>query len=207
MTQPSSKSLAAVAKAVETCTECPLGSTRLRVVPGMGSSNANLLFIGEAPGYNEDQQGVPFVGAAGKLLDSLLAEISLSRSDIFITNMVKCRPPDNRDPLLKEINACSQYLEKQIAIISPQIIVTLGRHAFAQFFPGESIMQARGKIRSFRQLKIFPVLHPAAALYRGDLRNVLKEDFARLRKLLDEFDVSVSGSLSEESKPDQLAMF
>ena len=206
MTQPSSKSLQALATVIETCQNCPLGGTRGKAVPGQGATTSDLFFIGEAPGYNEDQQGVPFVGAAGKLLDSLLAEISLSRTDIFITNLVKCRPPDNRDPLPEEVSACSQYLESQIAAVSPKIIVTLGRHAFSRFFPGESIMQARGKLRSFGELSIFPVLHPAAALYRRELQSVLKEDFTRLRELLDELGVSADEN-SYGDDPEQLTMF
>lgn len=206
MTQPSSKSLTALAKAVEACQKCPLGGTRSHTVPGEGTSDANLFFIGEAPGHKEDQQGVPFVGAAGGLLDSLLDEISLSRSDIFITNMVKCRPPDNRDPLPEEISACSQYLESQISIVSPKVIVTLGRHAFNRFFPGESIMQARGKIRSFGQHRIFPILHPAAALYRRELRSVLEEDFARLGELLHELEPLAKES-PDGGNSEQLTMF
>ena len=209
MTQPPSKSLVTLAKAIETCQKCPLGATRSHAVPGQGASHAKLLFIGEAPGYHEDQRGTPFVGAAGKLLDSLLAKISLSRSEVFVTNMVKCRPPDNRDPLPEEISACSKYLESQIAIISPQIIVTLGRHASGRFFSGESIMQIRGKVRSYGHLKIFPVLHPAAALYRRELMNVLEEDFFTLRDLLDEYDQREAFVNQESSgdDPEQLAMF
>ncbi len=206
MTQPSATSLQALAQVIETCQNCSLSGSRGKAVPGQGASTSDLFFIGEAPGSSEDQQGVPFVGAAGKLLDLLLAEIALSRTDIFITNMVKCRPPNNRDPLPEEVSACSQYLESQIAAVSPKIIVTLGRHAFNRFFPGESIMKARGEIRSFGELRIFPVLHPAAALYRRELQSVLKEDFAKLRELLNEFEVSVDAD-SDGDDSAQLTMF
>ena len=209
MMSPPFKSLSILAEAVASCQSCPLGMSRSHSVPGDGSSDARLFFLGEAPGYNEDQQGVPFVGAAGKLLDSLLDSISLTRSEIFITNMVKCRPPDNRDPMPEEIHSCSKYLESQIAIVSPQIIVTLGRHAFGRFFPGESIMKARGKIRDYGELKIFPLLHPAAALYRRELKDVLAEDFLTLRNLLNDYGDAqhVSSNDSTEDEPEQLTMF
>ena len=208
-TAMATKAVDQIRKELGDCTRCKLHETRSNIVYGVGDPSAELMFVGEAPGRDEDQQGVPFVGAAGKLLDSLLDSISLTRSEIFITNMVKCRPPDNRDPMPEEIHSCSKYLESQIAIVSPQIIVTLGRHAFGRFFPGESIMKARGKIRDYGELKIFPLLHPAAALYRRELKDVLAEDFLTLRNLLNDYGDSqhVSSNDSTEDEPEQLTMF
>lgn len=166
-----------VAKAVRNCTDCPLHRGRTNAVPGEGSPTAELMFIGEGPGFHEDRQGRPFVGPAGQLLEGLLASIGTNRDQVFIANMVKCRPPDNRDPQPAEISACSKYLDRQIELVNPKIIVTLGRFSLGRFFPGESITRARGRLRQKDGRLIFPVMHPAAALRRPELRSTMVQDF------------------------------
>ena len=178
-------SLDEVAQAVRGCTDCPLHRGRTNAVPGEGSPSAELMFIGEGPGFHEDRQGRPFVGPAGQLLEGLLATIGTNRNDVFIANMVKCRPPDNRDPEPSEIAACSKYLERQIELINPKLIVTLGRFSLGRFFPGESVTRARGKLRHKDGRAIFPVLHPAAALRRNELRKTLVDDFRAISELLE----------------------
>ncbi len=169
---------------VRGCTLCPLSETRTNAVPGEGDADADIMFIGEAPGFHEDRQGRPFVGAAGGVLDQLLASISLRRSDVYICNMIKCRPPDNRDPHESEMKACRPYLDQQIQIVDPRVIVTLGRHSFAKFFPGEAISKSRGRPRHWRGRVVFPVYHPAAILHNPRLRPALEEDFRRLPALI-----------------------
>ena len=166
-----------VARAVRNCTDCPLHRGRTNAVPGEGSPTAELMFIGEGPGFHEDRQGRPFVGPAGQLLEGLLASIGTNRDQVFIANMVKCRPPDNRDPQPAEISACSKYLDRQIELVNPKIIITLGRFSLGRFFPGESITRARGRLRQKDGQLIFPVMHPAAALRRPELRSTMVEDF------------------------------
>ncbi|NTW15500.1 MAG: uracil-DNA glycosylase [Candidatus Moranbacteria bacterium] len=168
---------------------CSLRHTATQAVPGAGNASAEVLFIGEAPGKNEDLQGVPFVGAAGKFLDEMLDSIGMRRDDIYITNIVKYRPPDNRDPLPEEIRGCSEWLHEQIGIIDPLLIVTLGRHAMNHFFPDLRISESHGK--AFRtefpqgRAQVFYALyHPAAALYNGGMRETLKQDFLRIPALL-----------------------
>ena len=169
---------------IAACTLCRLSEKRNRTVPGDGSTAADIMFIGEAPGYYEDQQGLPFVGAAGKLLTDLLAGIGLRRSDVYITNMVKCRPPNNRDPLTAELNACAAYLDRQIALINPKVIVTLGRFSFGKFFPGLAISRERGKPRMWNGRMIYPMYHPAAALHNPNLKPALENDFRNLPDLV-----------------------
>ncbi len=166
-----------VARAVRSCTDCPLHRGRTNAVPGEGSPAAELMFIGEGPGFHEDRQGRPFVGPAGQLLEGLLASIGTNRDQVFIANMVKCRPPDNRDPQPAEISACSKYLDRQIELVNPKIIITLGRFSLGRFFPGESITRARGRLRQKDGRLIFPVMHPAAALRRPELRSTMVQDF------------------------------
>ena len=144
------------------------------------------MFIGEGPGFNEDRQARPFVGAAGQFLNMMLSSIGLVREDVFITNMVKCRPPGNRDPSPEETEACAHYLEEQIAAINPKIIVPLGRHALARWFPNEPIGKLRAQPKQFGALTLFPLYHPAAALHNGGLRSTIEEDFAKLGALLKE---------------------
>lgn len=169
---------------------CTLRKTATQPVPGDGSANATILLIGEAPGKNEDLQGIPFVGAAGKFLDEMLVSIGLDRRDIYITNIVKYRPPNNRDPLPQEIEDCSTWLHEQIGIIDPLLIVTLGRHAMNHFFPEKKITEAHGNAfrREFpagRSQVFYTLYHPAAALYNGGMRETLKADFLRIPKVLE----------------------
>jgi DNA polymerase len=181
--------LRALEESLRDCDLCGLCSGRTQVVFGVGSARAELLFVGEGPGFHEDKQGEPFVGAAGKLLNSLLGQIGLTRADIYIANVVKCRPPENRDPAEDEIKACSQHLMQQIAIIRPRVICTLGRFATRLLTGTELSMTAvHGKAKPIElggvESIVFPVFHPAAALYAPANRVVLEEDFAKLRHLL-----------------------
>jgi DNA polymerase len=172
--------LADLNASVQACRACPLGGQRTRAVPGEGPVDAEILFIGEAPGYYEDQQGRPFVGAAGQFLESLLASIGLKRSDVFIANVIKCRPPQNRDPLPDEIGACSDWLSTQTQIINPRVIVTLGRYSLARFLPGQPIGKVHGQGRKVGDVWVVPMYHPAAALHQGSLRRTIEEDFERI---------------------------
>ena len=179
-------SLPQIDREVSVCKACPLSRNRTTPVSGEGPESASVMFIGEAPGFNEDRLGRPFVGAAGQVLDSLLASVGLGRGDVYITNTVKCRPISNRDPLPNEIAACRKYLDRQIGVISPKVIVTLGRHALASFLPGETIGRARGKARDVNGTIVFPMYHPAAALHQGNLRSVIQEDMKKLLPLIKE---------------------
>lgn len=179
------RDLAEVARRVATCRDCPLAAGRTHTVPGEGSPDAEIMFIGEGPGYYEDQQGRPFVGASGKFLDELLALIGLDRRKVFIGNVVKCRPPNNRDPQPEEIEACRKHLDAQIGIIQPKVIVTLGRHSMQRYFPGEAISRIHGQPRRTKDQQIIvPMYHPAAALHQGNLRKVIESDFRRLPEFL-----------------------
>jgi uracil-DNA glycosylase len=157
---------------------------RTRVVPGVGSAQARMMFVGEAPGFNEDKQGEPFVGAAGSFLNELLASIGLKRSQIFITNVIKCRPPDNREPMPSEIQNCRVWLDAQIAHIRPQLIVTLGRFAMDAFLPGKSISKIHGQAFKNGQITYFAMYHPAAALYQQSQRDVIKNDMLKIPAIL-----------------------
>jgi uracil-DNA glycosylase len=176
--------LAEVASEVKVCPLCELARTRTHAVPGDGAPAARIMFIGEGPGWHEDQQGKPFVGAAGKFLNELLAIAGLKRDDVFITNVVKCRPPGNRDPMPDEIAACSPYLDRQIAAIDPDVVVTLGRFSMSRWFPGERISKIHGQPKRDGRRLIVPMFHPAAALHQAALRGQIEEDFARLPKIL-----------------------
>jgi uracil-DNA glycosylase family 4 len=177
--------LALLADEIRACQACPLHRSAKQAVPGEGSAESGILFLGEAPGYNEDVQGRPFVGAAGKLLDDLLAGIGLDRSKVFITNVVRHRPPENRDPLPEEVAACHVWFERHLAVLKPKVVVTLGRHAMYKFFPGESISRVHGRARKKDGITIFPVFHPAAALHQPSLRADLTKDFANLATFLE----------------------
>ena len=177
--------LASLADEIRACTACPLHRSARQAVPGEGSAESGILFLGEAPGYNEDLQGRPFVGAAGQLLDQLLAGIGLDRSKVFITNVVRHRPPENRDPLPEEVAACHVWFERHLAVLKPKVVVTLGRHAMYKFFPGESISRVHGHARKKDGITIFPVFHPAAALHQPSLRADLQKDFEALAKFLE----------------------
>ncbi len=178
---------------VRDCRKCPLGELRTNAVPGAGSYDAKVMFVGEAPGYWEDQKGLPFVGRAGRILDELLEGIDLSREEVYITNIVKCRPPNNRDPTEEEIKVCSPYLDRQIDIIRPKVIVPLGRHSMAYIlkkfgFEVEPISKSHGKTFEaytlFGKVVIMPSYHPAVALYRPVMKEELRKDFQKLRGLL-----------------------
>ena len=181
-----------VAKEIKTCKNCHLSRTRTNAVPGEGDINAEIMFVGEAPGYHEDNQARPFVGQAGKLLDNLLRDIGLERKKVYITNIVKCRPPENRDPEPDEINTCIPYLLKQIEIIKPKVICTLGRFSFAEMLERKVFISSEHG-RPFKTsptsrigagINIFPLYHPAAALHQPNLLNDLKEDFVKLHNFL-----------------------
>jgi uracil-DNA glycosylase family 4 len=173
-----------IASEIAACKTCPLAKTATRPVPGRGNPQAEIMLIGEAPGYWEDQKGVPFVGAAGKLLDELLSSINLTRDDVFVTNVLKHRPPNNRDPLPEEIKICKPFLDRQIEIISPKAIVTLGRFAMYHFLPDGKITRDHGRARKVeytgKQYLLIPMFHPAAALRNPDVEKELREDFKRI---------------------------
>jgi uracil-DNA glycosylase len=182
--------LKAVWRQAQTCTKCPqLAATRQTVVFGSGNADADLMFVGEAPGANEDKQGLPFVGQAGRLLDTLLGEIGLSRGDVFVANVLKCRPPGNRDPMPQEIDACQDYLFRQLELIEPRVVCTLGNFS-TKLLRGDPTgitrLHGREEVRRIgpRRVRLYPIYHPAAALYTPKMLEVLQEDFARLPALL-----------------------
>ncbi len=175
-----------IAKQVSVCEKCNLHLTRKRSVPGEGPINAHMLFIGEGPGYNENEMGRPFVGQAGKFLDELISHAGYQRHEVFITNVVKCRPPENRDPLPDELTACAVYLDQQIATINPDIIVTLGRFSMAKFFPLARISAIHGKAAWVGERLIVPMFHPAAALHQPNLKNDIIADFKALPLAIEE---------------------
>ena len=170
---------------VISCTKCNLSKSRTNAVPGKGNYNAEILFIGEAPGRSEDLKGEPFVGNAGKILSDALEYAGLSRDDVFITNVVKCRPPNNRVPLEEEKNSCMQYLTKELDIIKPKIICILGNTAYGSILGGNSITKNRGKIIKKNDQLYFLTIHPAAAIYTPDLKQVLKDDMKTLVETLE----------------------
>lgn len=172
--------LEALYEQIRSCPDCDLCKRRTNAVPGEGPADSELMFVGEGPGFNEDQQGRPFVGAAGKFLESMLASIGYQRSEVYITNVVKCRPPDNRDPLPNEVDACRKYLEQQIALINPRMIITLGRFSLSWFFPRDAISKVHGQLRQADGRFYMHMYHPAAALHAGNLRKVIEEDFAKI---------------------------
>ena len=195
---------------ISTCEKCGLSEGRDKSVPGDGALDADIMFIGEGPGYHEDRQGLPFVGQAGNLLNEMLASIGLSRHDVYITNMVKCRPPNNRDPFPAELSSCAPYLDAQIELIQPKVIVALGRFSFAKFFPNESISRARGRPRNWRDLVIYPMYHPAAALHNPGLRPAIQRDFSALPELIrDVAERQATGDTQERESESaqQLSMF
>jgi len=171
---------------VKTCQLCRLSKTRTQAVPGQGNSRTEVMFIGEGPGYHEDKQGLPFVGAAGQFLNELLGIAGLARDTTFITNVVKCRPPNNRDPMPDEIAACAPYLERQIALINPRVIVTLGRYSMAKFFPGERISQIHGTARMVDGRMCVAMYHPAAGLHQASLADIIRADFRKLPVFLEQ---------------------
>lgn len=178
--------LASIGLAVHDCTACPLAAGRLIAVPGDGDEKSDILFIGEGPGKKEDETGHPFVGASGKFLDEMLATIQKKRADVFVTNVVKCRPPENRDPEPEEITTCTDlFLWKQIELIQPKLICTLGRHSMSLFFPPEmKISQIHGQPKRVKGFVVLPLYHPAAALYNGGMRETLLYDFKKIPLVL-----------------------
>jgi DNA polymerase len=176
--------LAQIAKEVVVCEKCALAHSRKKAVPGEGPATAEIMFIGEGPGFYENEQGRPFVGAAGQFLDELLAQAGLKRSDVWITNVVKCRPPGNRDPQPEELAACDPYLERQIQAIHPSIIITLGRYSMAKFMPGSKISSVHGQMRKIGDRYVIAMFHPAAALHQASLKPAILADFAKLPELL-----------------------
>jgi len=191
--------------AVHTCTRCDLSQSRTHAVPGDGPSRTDIMLVGEGPGFHEDRQGLPFVGAAGKYLDELLASIGLKREDVYITNVVKCRPPGNRDPFPDEIEACGPYLHRQIELIRPKMIVTLGRFSLNFFFPDSSISQVHGRPRKVGGIVYYPIYHPAAGLHQPRWKSVIEEDFRRIPDILARID-----QIPDEEPPqdaEQLSLF
>ena len=200
---PQMSALTELNKEIERCQDCELAKHRTRVVPGEGPENSSLLFIGEAPGWHEDQQGRPFVGPAGQFLEELLASIGLKRNQVYIANVIKCRPPTNRDPLPGEIQACSKWLNHQVELIRPKIIVTLGRYSMAKYFPNESISKVHGKSRRQDNTIYYAMYHPAAALHQGSLRKVIEADMLKIPQFLAQAE-----KLTEaEAEPQQLSLF
>ncbi|MDA1061744.1 MAG: uracil-DNA glycosylase [Chloroflexi bacterium] len=171
---------------VADCPACGLARTRTQTVPGSGPAPAEVMCIGEAPGAREDEHGLPFIGAAGRYLDELLGDIGLSRESVHIANVVKCRPPGNRDPAPEEMAACQPFLDRQIELVDPLLIVTLGRFSMARWFSGATISRIHGQPQRFGDRLVMPMFHPAAALRRGDLRAVIAADFAQIPRLLEQ---------------------
>lgn len=196
-------SLTELNRQIEICTRCDLSRFRNKVVPGEGAEDAAIMFIGEAPGYHEDQQGRPFVGPAGQFLDRLLASIELDRQKVFIANVVKCRPTNNRDPLPTEMQNCRHWLDQQIEIIKPKMIVTLGRYSMARYFPGKTISKVHGTALKKDGIIYFAMYHPAAALHQQSLRQAIEADMLKIPALLAE------AAVVDEAKPEpqQLNMF
>jgi DNA polymerase len=201
------KTLAEIAEEVKGCTLCELFRAATNAVPGEGNPEARVMFIGEGPGWHEDKQGKPFVGASGQFLTELIEAAGLKRDDVFITNIVKHRPPGNRDPLPDEIAACSVYLERQIDAIDPDVIVTLGRHSMNRYFPGERISRIHGKPARIGSRLVVPMYHPAAALHNGSLRSTIEDDFKQLPKFLAEQETERSKRQQEEERPEQGTLF
>ncbi len=189
------------------CHRCELGSTRTQLVFGVGDPRARVMFIGEAPGKNEDLKGEPFVGAAGKFLDELLEHAGLKRSEVYIANVLKCRPPQNRDPEVSEIETCTPFLREQIRVISPDVLVTLGNFATRFVLRTDAgITRLRGTVQSAGRFVVLPIFHPAAAIYDRTKRDVLFADFARLRELLDSTDAPGRGPGSLDPGPEPTAV-
>ena len=191
---------------IKTCHKCILSQGRNNTVPGEGPQDADIMFIGEGPGFHEDRQGIPFVGAAGNYLNELLAKIDLQREDVYITNVVKCRPPGNRDPQPKEIEACRPYLDKQIALIHPRLIVTLGRFSMQRYFPGASISRIHGQPKRVGNVIYYPMFHPAAALHQPRWRSLLDEDILKIPGLMAKLD-DIEEAEPEIPQAEQLSLF
>ncbi len=201
-----------VARKTMNCTKCSLQFSRKNAVPGAGPHDAEIIFIGEGPGFHENEQGLPFVGAAGKFLDELLEGIGIRRDQVFITNVVKCRPPGNRDPMAEELSACNGYLERQIHAINPKVIVTLGRFSMQKYLPNAKISQAHGQAVRIKGRLVVPFYHPAAALHQPSLRAVVEADFARLPEWIEKAGdvpeyIEPIDDDQDNQEPEQLSLF
>lgn len=196
--------LSELCQEILTCQRCQvLAENRTRVVPGEGAENASIVFIGEAPGWHEDQQGRPFVGPAGMFLNELIKSIGLKRGQVYITNVIKCRPPQNRDPLPTEIQNCRNWLDRQIKLINPRMVVTLGRYSMAMFFPGRSISKIHGTAQRQDNIIYYAMYHPAAALHQQSLRQTVEADMLKIPAILAEVE-----TVSEvKPEPKQLNIF
>jgi uracil-DNA glycosylase family 4 len=207
------ETLAQIAAEVAVCQKCALYHSRKKSVPGEGPETSEIMFIGEGPGFHENEQGRPFVGAAGQFLDELLAQAGLKRSDVWIGNVVKCRPPGNRDPLPEELATCNQYLERQIATINPKIIITLGRYSMGKFMPGAKISQVHGQMRRLGNRFVIAMFHPAAALHQASLKPAIMKDFTQLPHLLEQARTALKHSApapadeAPKEEPKQLNLF
>ncbi len=184
-----------LSKEVISCTKCKLCKSRTHAVPGEGNIHSDIMFVGEAPGENEDKKGIPFCGASGNFLEKMLESINMKRTDVYITNIVKCRPPGNRDPEEEEIESCKEYLERQIDFIKPKAICTLGRYSLHYFYPEFVISKVHGKIYSYKKIKIIPLYHPAVGLYRDSMKKVLLDDFKIIKE-------AISQNLTTQQKED-----
>lgn len=204
-----SESLETIAAEVSACTRCALHQGRTLAVPGEGPPDAELMFIGEGPGFHEDRQGRPFVGNSGKFLEDMLGSIGLKREDVFIANVVKCRPPNNRDPMPEEMEACKSYLDRQIEAIDPKVIVTLGRFSMARWFPNARISRIHGQPRKIGKRLIVPFYHPAAALHQPSLRAAVQEDFSKLPQFIEQLktDDAQAGEDDDPQDAVQLSLF
>lgn len=194
-----------IASEIRVCTKCELFYGRKHAVPGDGPADAKIMFIGEGPGFHEDQQGIPFVGAAGHFLDELLEMINLKRDKVYITNVVKCRPPGNRDPRPEEIETCRSYLDLQIAAILPKMIITLGRYSMARYFPNARISDIHGQARKIDGILYYPMYHPAAALHQPSLKSELEADMIKIPDLIRRIDEFVDSKPQQQVK--QLNLF
>ena len=209
-------SLELIGADVRVCPRCKLCKTRTRAVPGEGNPNAEIMFIGEGPGFHEDQQGRPFVGAAGQLLTEMLGVIGLRRDEVFITNVVRCRPPGNRDPLPDELAACDVYTQRQIAVLHPSLIVTLGRYSMARFIGQGPMRDLHGRTREWNGITCLAMYHPAAILRTPtpEMRRIYEEDFRKIPPLLEEARKKRAAAVAQEAAPqaeavrlDQLPLF
>ena len=199
-----------IAREVSACQRCMLHHSRKLAVPGEGPVDAQIMFIGEGPGFHENEQGRPFVGTAGKYLEELLGKINLQRSEVFIGNVVKCRPPNNRDPLPDELAACSDFLERQIQVINPKVVVTLGRYSMARFLPNAKISDIHGKSFHIKGHLIVPMFHPAAALHQPSLKSSVERDFSHLPELIaraSETTITEANTPEPKEEPTQLSLF
>ncbi len=204
--------LSQVANEVRDCQKCVLSRSRKNSVPGEGPADSEIMFIGEGPGFHENEQGRPFVGSAGQFLNELLAQAGLKRSEVWIGNVVKCRPPGNRDPLPDELAACNEYLDRQINAINPRIIITLGRFSMGKFMPGVKISAVHGQMRRINDHFVIAMFHPAAALHQVALKPAILKDFSELPRLLEQARSALKHSNSvaaqvKTEEPKQLNLF